>query len=142
MLVDVQPLAILSSVSGTMHFYSIEALQLWTDKESELVVQLNASTPKIYSTESTEGRCEYLHVDTKRISSQELSQGATHQGYSLEQWVKYARKKSAIASATCRHNGELRRRLGGRGSPSLLSAIAGFLILDSLISLLIQTLNI
>lgn len=73
-----------------MHFYSQEALRVWCDLEIALHVQLKAvpcATPLATATEET------------------------HEGYSTSEWVQYAKKKSQIASAMCRLNGELKAKL-------------------------------
>ena len=105
------PLAILSTVSGTMHFYALEAFKIWMKKESEMVLQLNAHAHKSASlgdgnigdpVAADEFRCSPIGKPVHRDS---------HDGFTLAQWVQHAKKKSSIASATCRLNGELKKRL-------------------------------
>jgi hypothetical protein len=99
---DGASLAVLSSASGTMHFFSLEALKLWLEAEQQMVLMLNAHSGKSLLPFGTDfgAQCPSASMGN-----------SSHDGYSLEQWVKFAKKKSSIASATCRRNGELKHRL-------------------------------
>ena len=88
-----QPIACLVSASGSMLFFTTEAVKVWVDMEASL-------RPNVH---------------------QEVG-SASYEGFSLQQWVSHAKKKSAIASTVCKMNGELKARLsksarGFDGSP-------------------------
>ncbi len=107
------PLAMLSSVSGMMHFYSEVAFKIWVDAELSLVQ--NAGPPAALQSESAP-----LPSDVGKAG---VMSGDSFEGFSLAQWVQYAKKKSRIATLTTRCNGELKARLSHL--ESLLNAVPG-----------------
>ena len=47
-------------------------------------------------------------------NSDEMRAGPTFEGFTIEQWASFAKKKSSIASGVCKLNGELKARINKR----------------------------
>ena len=84
-------IAVLSSASGDMQFFTIEAVKVWAEMEASLRPILPATPSPLLGP----------------VGSDEL----TVEGHPIKHWVQHAKKKSAIASAICKQNGELKARL-------------------------------
>ena len=100
----VSPLAILSTASGIMHVYTFDAGKAWP----EMVRQLNAVSPSSASPTN-------VNIADPRLERTAVvkNDGVSPciDGWSLELWAQYAKRKSHIVSRMCRLNGELKPKL-------------------------------
>ena len=112
MLPDLQPIALLSSVSGAMQFFTNDALMLWMQMEAQLT-RLNAGVPDYYPVHVSGKPGNESPNHPSRLDPPDEAQHASkadHRGFSLSQWITYAKKKNQIVSSTARLNGVLRTR--------------------------------
>ena len=105
------PLATLASHSGVVHFYSEVALRIWVEMEQVLAAKLKDSLPAATSSE--------LRSSAWYNSASVMASPTLLEGFSIEQWACYAKKKSSVATAMCRLNGQLKEKLAklAKGDP-------------------------
>jgi hypothetical protein len=95
---DSMCLAILKSRCGEWHFFDHAALQVATTSFALLCVNPSDTTETVdKSVRVAQDRAELL------------------EGFSIEQWASYAKRKSHIASAICKENGKLKARFSAQG---------------------------
>ena len=107
---EMLPIAILSSTSGSMSFFSAEALKVWAEMEISLLA------PELVKLSFS----KFDHAHAPTVSS---TSSVTLEGYTIEQWSRYAKKKNSIASTVAKRNGELNARLA-KLTPSLVCSLS------------------
>ena len=114
-LLDSGPLAVLTSFSGVMHIYSEAAFKLFLESE------INLKISQALHCQATSTSAPLVIAHDTMAPSDELQNDAIPErleGFTLQQWAEHAKKKSAIATAVCRRNGELKQRVEMlQGSP-------------------------
>ena len=94
------PIATLSSPSGDMQFFTIDALRVWADLE--MAKRPSQPPPPVDLASGPRMHCH----------------GGSHaellDGFSIQQWASYSKRKSNIASSVCKENGELKAKLANQ----------------------------
>ncbi len=100
------PLGVLASLSGTVYFYTERAFILWLESERTLSLQTMGTNSSTYDVADTNPVSITVSPDEKRLD-----------GYTIDEWASFAKRKSSIASHVCKQNGLLKAKMS-----SLLNA--------------------
>lgn len=100
--------AMLKSRCGEWHFFDLAALQVATTSFAMLCVELEEPTHVVDNDAGVASAGHTVHLPQQRRV--ELLDG-----FSIEQWASYAKRKARIATTICKENGALKAKLNARG---------------------------